>query len=181
MRVRRIAEGAVVFCAYMAGLRAEERPFQAALIQAIHESDVAAVEKALVRGADVNKPGQSGATPLMEAAIWSNTACMRLQLNHGADVNAANQAGATALMWSGGDLEKVRLLLDKGAVIDAQAKSGRTALTVAASIAGNVETVKLMMARGANVKLKGAVAVSAAAGCGDEAILRLVLAAGGDP
>ena len=87
-------------------------------------------------------------------------------------------------MWSAGNLEKVRLLLGATADVNDKSNSGRTPLAVAASHAGNVETVKLLLAKGADVKARpgpvGA-AVYSAANAGDEAILRVLLAAGGDP
>jgi ankyrin repeat protein len=120
----------------------------------------------------------------MHAAIYSDAACIRLLLDKGADPNTANQAGATALMWSAGNTEKIRLLPAKGAAINVQANSGRTALSIAAQNAGNIEGVKLLIAKGAHGKAKGSSTggpVLAAALAGDEAILRMVLAAGGDP
>ena len=87
-------------------------------------------------------------------------------------------------MWSAGNLEKVRLLLGAKADVNVKSNSGRTPLAVAASHPGNVETVKLLLAKGADVKASPAGvggAVYSAANAGDEAILRVLLAAGGDP
>lgn len=87
-------------------------------------------------------------------------------------------------MWSAGDTGKIRLLLNKGAAVNAQAKSGKTVLSIAASNAGNIEGVKLLLAAGAKVKVVAPLSggpVLAAATAGDAAVLRLLLAAGGDP
>ena len=44
-------------------------------------------------------------------------------------MNAANDAGDTALHWAGGDA--IRLLVDRGAKMDAKNKLGKTPLDVA--------------------------------------------------
>jgi ankyrin repeat protein len=163
---------------------AQERPGDVALVQAIQQSDLEAVKRSIQAGANVNLADKSGTTPLMHAAIYSDAACIRLLLDKGADPNTANQAGATALMWSAGNPEKIRLLLAKDAAVNARANSGRTALSIAAQNAGNIEGVNLLLAKGADVRVKDAPTggpVLAAALAGDEAILRVLLAAGGDP
>ncbi|MGH9628843.1 MAG: ankyrin repeat domain-containing protein, partial [Bryobacteraceae bacterium] len=164
--------------------QAEERQADRELLHAIQQSDLDAVKRSIYAGADVNAKDKSGTSPLMHAAVYSSLECMRLLLNGGAAADSANNAGATALMWSAGNRDKVRLLLAGGASVKAQAKSGRTPLMIAASFAGNVETVKLLLSKGAEVNTKNAStggAVFAAANAGDEAILRVLLQAGGDP
>src|SRR5829696_4242243 len=93
----RIAAAAVLSAVLGLG---EERPGDAALLQAIQQSDLGAVKRSIEAGADVNAREKSGASALMEAAVYSTASCMALLLDKGADPNAANQAGATALMWS---------------------------------------------------------------------------------
>ena len=67
------------------------------------------------------------------------------------EVNAANALGATALMWGTGDAAKVRLLLERGASVNAKTKDGVTALVTAAR-RGNLESVRTLLARGADPK-----------------------------
>ena len=177
----RIAAVAATACFSVVLMPAQDRPFDTALMRAVQQSDLAAVQRAIRSGANVNAADRSGASVLMQAAIYSNAACMSVLLEDGANPNAANQADATALMWSAGDVDKMRLLLAKGAAVNARAKSGRTALAVAARVAGNLEGVKLLLSRGADAKLEGTSVMLAAASSGDEAIVRAVLAAGGDP
>ena len=55
-------------------------------------------------------------------------------------------------MWSVTDLRKVRLLLDRHADVNAVSKLGRTALFLAAMSDGSAGIVKLLIARGGNVK-----------------------------
>lgn len=174
---------ATVFLSAFCGL-ADDRSSDASLLGAVQRSDLPAVERAIAAGANVNSVDKFGTTPLMQAALYSNASCIRLLLDKGADPNAANQAGATALMWSAGDPEKVRLLLNKKSAVNPQASSGRTALSIAASNAGNIEAVELLLAAGAKVKVTAPLSggpVWAAASSGDAAILRAMLSAGGDP
>src|SRR5215203_2813149 len=117
---RRISAVAATACLFVMIATAQEHAADAALMRAIERSDLAAVERALKAGANVNAGGTSG-TPLMQAAIYSTAACMRLLLDRGAAPNAANQAGSTALMWSAADAGKIRVLLDRGASVNAQA------------------------------------------------------------
>jgi ankyrin repeat protein len=65
------------------------------LFGAIRRNDVAAVKTLVDRGADVKAPDDSGATPLMHAALYAGPECVQLLLDRGADVNAANQYGAS--------------------------------------------------------------------------------------
>jgi ankyrin repeat protein len=52
-----------------------------------------------------------------------------------------------------GQIEVVKLLLDKGAKLDGQNNEGWTALIIA-SAQGNTEVVKLLLENGANTELK---------------------------
>jgi ankyrin repeat protein len=59
-------------------------------------------------------------TPLMHTAVSGSLQAMTLLLDKGASVNAANSAGVTALMMSVTDIDKVSLLLAKGADVNSQ-------------------------------------------------------------
>ncbi|MEW6349381.1 MAG: ankyrin repeat domain-containing protein [Thermodesulfobacteriota bacterium] len=70
----------------------------------------------------------------------------RLLVTHGIDVNARLKGdGSTALAWavSFGHSELVRLLLQKGATVDAKLNDGRTPL-ICAVLLGNAELVRLL-------------------------------------
>jgi ankyrin repeat protein len=130
--------------------------------------------------------GPGGATPLMIAALYGDTALMKGILDAGGDPNVTNDAGATALHWSVGDLEKVKLLIARGADVDVRSRDGRTPLLAAAAIRGNVAVVTRLLDKGANPSAFSAAAygpvtaVTEAAKQGDEAMVRLLIARGAD-
>ena len=85
-------------------------------------------------------------------------------------------------MWAAGDSSKVKLLVEAGADVHAQSKLGRTPLIIASATAGNLDTIRLLLAKGANPKLvdeNGDGPVGSAASAGDSAMLRELLARGG--
>ncbi len=105
----------------------------------------------LASGSDPQVRDEHGATALMYATLYASTIEMRQLLERGADVNAANATGATALMWAARDTEKTALLLDCKADVNARTKTETTPLIVATRV-GNVAAMRLLIARGADVK-----------------------------
>ena len=106
---------------------------------------------------------------------------MRLLLDAGADPNAANDFAATPLMWCAGDAAKVRLLLSKGAKVDARSKLGRTPLLIAAAYDGATEAARLLIEKGADVNARdeGGMSVLEQAACSNHIeLVRLLLAKG---
>ena len=88
-----------------------------------------------------------------------------------------------ALMLADGDLSKQRLLLDRGARINAATQSGRTAVFLAAMRDPSADTVKLLVSRGADLKIKdasGNTMLAAAAAGNDLDTIRMMLDAGVD-
>jgi ankyrin repeat protein len=81
-----------------------------------------------------------------------------------------------------GDLQKVRALIDEGAVIDAQSDRGETPL-ILATLAGQKEVVELLIEQGAATDGRnegGFTPLHAAAYSGDAAIAELLIAKGAD-
>jgi ankyrin repeat protein len=153
------------------------------LLQAIERGDVDGVRKLLKQGADINAKDPSGATALMYASVYSTAECMRLLLDKGADPNGQSDTGATALMWGIADARKANLLIEKGANVNARSKAGMTPLLLAAQKYGAVETVKLLLSKGADAKAvdgAGASAVVHAAAGGDIDVVKALLAGGAD-
>ena len=80
----------------------------------------------IAEGADVNRSGYMGMTPLMYAASKNHAKTVALLIENGAEMNIQNAGGWTALMLSaeaGGGPEAMRVLLDHGA--DASLRNNR--------------------------------------------------------
>lgn len=137
----------------LALLAVSSRPIAAngSLFEALRRDDVAAVKALVKAGADVAAADDTGATPLMYAALYSGPAAIGMLLDHGADANAANRFGATALMWAARRAANVKTLLDYGADVNACARDGSTPLVVAARL-GNADAMRMLIAAGADVK-----------------------------
>ena len=129
-----------------AGARAGSTPLHTAAKQDFY--DVA--ELLLEKGADVKAKDMAGVTPLHEAR---SVAVARLLIKHGADVNARDERGSTPLHWAE-TAGLASLLIRQGAEVDARDVDGCTPLHVAAR-AGRPDVVRLLIARGADVKAKG--------------------------
>ena len=84
-------------------------------------------------------------------------------------MNAKNEVEATALILGAGNAEKARMLVEKGADVNAHSKLGRTPLMIAAGCDGCTATVKLLLDKGAdpNAKDKQGNTPLAAASWGD--------------
>ena len=116
----------------------------------------------------------TGATPLMRAARKGDLASMRVLLEHGAGVNVRTARGATPLAYLAGFggqirfseydthratdaefVEGVKLVLARGAEIDAADETGQTALHVAVASRG-LPVVAYLLERGARTDLTDA-------------------------
>ena len=157
----------------------------------------------------INARGDRDTTPLMYASAYGSLDAMKLLLEHNAGVNAASKTGRAPLMIAAlhnGSDRVVDLLLakgantkaqDNGADVNGKDRTGYTALMNAA-MTGDVEPVKLLLSKGAEVnavsgkeasgKLKNGPidlgndsALTLAAIYGPAEIVRLLLNAGADP
>jgi ankyrin repeat protein len=107
-------------------------------------------------GTDVNQKDPEGRTPLMYASFNGHAEVIRALVKKGADINLQDIYGRSALMMasSGPYPVAVKLLLDHGAnpnLIDREEHF--TALMYAAA-EGQLDVVKLLLANGADAKLK---------------------------
>jgi len=154
-----------------------------ALFQAIRNNDLSLIQHQLRHGADVNSAGFRNTTPLMYASAFGTVEAMKVLVNAGADIDVKNTFDATALMWGAGNLAKVRLLVDKGANVNAKSKQGRTPLIIAASHNGAEAILRLLIAKRADPKMtdaSGNTALIAAAQANDVASIKLLLDKGAD-
>jgi ankyrin repeat protein len=133
--------------------------------------------------AESQKLDAKGSTPLMHAAAIGSVEMMQALIEAGADVNARNGLNQTALHWAARDASKTKLLLDRGADVHAASRMERTPLIAAAAYAGNAETIRMLLAKGAKVTARdktGATAFTEAARANDAAMVRLLRAAGAE-
>jgi predicted PurR-regulated permease PerM len=108
---------------------------------AVDREDLAAIERLLGAGADIDARDEHGQTALMNAARDGRTAVVRLLVHRGADLDHAAKYGLTALMLAvlRGHVEVVRILAEAGADRDrrgtgAPGFAGKTALDLAAGL-----------------------------------------------
>jgi uncharacterized protein len=171
------------------------------LIYAARSDDLESVKVLLAAGADVNQVTDYGWSALLVATQNRYYKLGAYLLDHGADVNLANKGGWTPLYLAtdnrnieGGDypvrkadmdhLDYIKLLLDKGANVNARMKDSTETRTVftnqwldengataflRASQSGDLVLMKLLLAHGADPKIDTTLHVTAlqvAAGIG---------------
>lgn len=115
------------------------------LWEAARTGDATAARELIAKGADVNAKFRYGQTPIFKAAERGHTEVVKLLLEKGADVNVRDTFyGATALTWAAdkGHIEVVRALLDKGI------KDGVEEVLMGGIGQGNIELVKVALAKG---------------------------------
>jgi len=92
--------------------------------------------------------------PWAETLLFGNVADVKKLLDSGFDPNSATKAGGlTALMLAAPDVDKMKLLLDRGANADARAKDRFSALLVAAQYPRSTPAMNLLLDHGAKVRL----------------------------
>jgi ankyrin repeat protein len=132
-------------------------------------------------GADVRAASATGVTALHLGA--TSLAKAQLLVDAGADVNAVSSLGRTPLIVAAsasGNAGVVRLLLQRGAGVNVADTTGITPL-IAASVSDNLEAAELLLARGADPKVRADVGQAAtplhgAATNGNVTLLRRLLA-----
>jgi uncharacterized protein len=171
------------------------------LVFAVRTNDLDSVKVLLAAGADVNQTTGYGWSPLLVATQNRYYKLGAYLLDHGADPNLPNKGGWVPLYLAtdnrnieNGDypvrkgdmdhLDFIKLLLDKGANVNARVKDSTETRTVftnqwldengataflRASQSGDVVLMKLLLSRGADPKIKtelGVTALAVAAGIG---------------
>ena len=176
------------------------------------ENGSAAMTQVLLQaGADPNLALVSGETPLMTASRTGNPEVVKQLIAKGANVNAAEKiyGKQTALMWAVAERHPavVALLLDAGADVKARTDSwkqrvktstpaqnhpeyivdvmqGGTTPLLFAALSGDVESAKLLVAKGADINDRSAFGTSAtvlAAHSGYGDVAKFLLEKGANP
>ena len=152
---------------------------------------VSALSYALGPGRTVPPPSLTGTEPQdvepwAETVLFGTAADVKRLLDAGLDPNAATRAGGTtALMMAAPDAEKMKLLLDRGANVNARARTRFSALMVAAQYQDSEAAINLLLDRGAQVAnppdgppLFNANPFFLAANAGNTKVLKRLLSAG---
>ena len=128
----------------------------------------------------------AGVEPWVETMIFGTRDEVRKLLDGGLDPNAATKSGGTtALMMTAPDVEKMTLLLDRGADVNARANTRYSALMVAAQYQEGDAAINLLLDRGAQVATPATAPVFnanpffLASYAGNAKSLKRLLAAGG--
>jgi uncharacterized protein len=140
-----------------------------------------------VAAPDLAATEPSGVEPWVEPMLFGTVDDVKRLLDGGLDPNAATKSGGTtALMMAAPDVEKMRLLLDRGANVNARARSRFSALMVAAQYQDGDAAIDLLLDRGAQVAAPadgapvfGANPLFLASYAGNARSLKRLLAAGG--
>ena len=105
-------------------------------------------------GIDINKPEETGRSPLSQASVNGHTKVVRLLLAKGAEVESADKEGKTALSLAAAKGHKVvaKVLLKNKANINAQDNKGNTPLALAAENDHDA-VVRFLLESGADAEL----------------------------
>lgn len=147
----------------------------------IHAGDSESLRR--LAATSVNVKDRLDTTPLHYAALYGDLESVRILVDRGANLDARNKSDATPLIYAAYNFEKTRLLVEKGADVNAHSSRGMTPLKVAASVHGNIATLRYLLDKGADVKQideSGADALQIAALKGDADMVRLLLEKGAD-
>jgi ankyrin len=148
-----------------AGKGAGELDSEGVLAMAARFGNVPVAESLLARGANVNARNERGQTPLYGAVSLSGEPMVRLLLDHGADMTCVDNSEQTsALLVACRSLglrhtdklrselvPVVKLLLERGANVNARDRFGRMAPIFYAVWEGDEAVVKLLLRHGADL------------------------------
>jgi ankyrin repeat protein len=139
-----------------AEVAATEADGTTALHWAVRQNDLELADGLLLSGASPSAANRYGVTPLNLAAVNGSAALIERLLDAGADPNETGADGETVLMTvaRGGHGEAARLLIARGAAVDARERwHGQTALMWAAA-QGHAAMLHELIAHGADVNAR---------------------------
>jgi ankyrin repeat protein len=91
--------------------------------------------------------------PWVETVLFGSVAELRTLLDKNFDPNSATESGTTALMMATPDLEKAKLLIERGANVNARSKTHYSALLVAAQYPHSTPVMRFLLDKGAEVRM----------------------------
>lgn len=127
---------------------------QIELMKGIRNGRIDIIERAIAEGADINKHGSMGDSPLMAAIRARKPSTIDWLLAHGAQIDRQNTQGYAALHVAAqqGDLTSIEKLCERGADIDIQTLQKETPLFLAAYV-GDPGAVSALLAHGARTDI----------------------------
>ena len=155
------------------------------LVDAVKNSDKAAIQALLPQHIDPNIPDADGSTALHWAARWDNLETANVLIRGGANVQTTNRYGVTPLSLAciNGSAPMIELLLKAGADPNTPLRGSETALMTAART-GKVDSVKALLAHGADINFtegrRGQTALMWAAAEGNTAVVEELIEHGAD-
>lgn len=120
----------------------------ATLPEAIRRHNMAALNKLIEAGADVNEADvEFKIPPLNWAALTGDADAAKMLIDHGADLNSKTADGNTALFHAAflGQVEVIKLLIEKGADLAKRNNKGETAVDAAGTPMGATAFVANML------------------------------------
>ncbi len=124
---------------------------------AVYRVDYDLLAALIARKVDVNVKNAFGAAPIAEAAELGDARMVKMLLDAGAGPEGANADGQTALMLAiqAGSVPVVQMLINAGANVNAiEQFHHQTPLMWAAANENGAEMVKLLLAKGADTKVR---------------------------
>ena len=121
-------------------VKARDEEGKTALMKVAELGDIEAVNKLVVRGAEVNAKNNDGWTALMAAAENGYVEAIETLVRSGADVNAKDDDGRTALMIAAenDNVGVIETLVRSGAAVNDWDNNGWTALMLAGGVSRDV-------------------------------------------
>lgn len=149
-----------------------------ALVQAVRNGEIPAIHHSIATGVDINAHDDRGNTALHLAALNLDASTMAILVRAGANPNATNIWGDTPLIYSASSLDKVQLLLTHGANVNAQATNGASVLSAAGAFPDSYRVVRYLLDHGAKLNPNQPVEIRSAVLGGDLETVKLLLARG---